>query len=181
MFVVSTVLKLLTCSVATDQSTRCIQQSSTLMLLVLWRKSCHKIYFKTWFNVCTSLRIGMTRLKADGISIIQRTRKVWGPGQLNTRGNFLSLNMPTIQDGRPLSLLDAEWQQMRAEQQVGHSMISIGPDPIHAGLAIHSLCVTHGLPLRTYKLFVRVYRGKTDEDLDTKHQNTATLQKWVNL
>ena len=47
-------------------------------------------------------------------------------------------------------------------------------------MTLHSLCVTKG-PLRTYKLFVRAYGGKTDEDLDTKHQNTATLQKWVNL
>ena len=45
---------------------------------------------------------------------------------------------------------------------------------------IYSLCVTKG-PLRTYKLFVRVNRGKTDEDLNTKHNNTAILQKWVNL
>ena len=41
------------------------------------------------------------------------------------------------------------------------------------------MCYT--CPLPTYKLFVRVFGGKSDGDLDTKHQNTATLQKWVNL
>ena len=61
-------------------------------------------------------------------------------------------------------------------------MMTIGPKPkpIQTGATIHSLCVTHG-PLRTYKLFVRTYGGKSDKDLDTKHQNIATLQNWVNL
>ena len=63
-----------------------------------------------------------------------------------------------------------------------HSIMTIGPEPkpIRTGMTLHSLCVTHG-PLRTYKLFVRAYGGRTDEDLDVKHQNTATLQKWINL
>ena len=39
----------------------------------------------------------------------------------------------------------------------------------------------HKGPLRAYKLFVRAYGGKPDEDLNTKHNNTAALQKWVNL
>ena len=62
------------------------------------------------------------------------------------------------------------------------SAMTIGPEPkpIRTGATIHSLCVTHG-PLRAYKHFVRVYGGKSDGDLETKHQNTATLQKWVNL
>ena len=63
-----------------------------------------------------------------------------------------------------------------------HSVIMIEPEPkpVQTDATIHSLCVTCG-PLRTNKHFVRVYRGKIDEDLDTKHQNTAILQKWVNL
>mmetsp|Transcript_2847 Transcript_2847/g.5763 ORF Transcript_2847/g.5763 Transcript_2847/m.5763 type:complete len:366 (+) Transcript_2847:358-1455(+) len=63
-----------------------------------------------------------------------------------------------------------------------HSVMKIEPEPkpIRTGMTLHSLCVTHG-PLRTYKLFVRAYGGRSDEDLDTKHQNTATLQKWINL
>ena len=65
--------------------------------------------------------------------------------------------------------------------------MTIGPEvkTICTGLTLHSLCVTQG-PLRTYKLFVRAYRGraykgKSDEDLDVKHNNTATLQKWISL
>ena len=54
------------------------------------------------------------------------------------------------------------------------------PKPIRTGMTLHSLCVTHG-SLRTYKLFVRAYGGKIYEDLNTKHQNIATLQKWINL
>ena len=64
-----------------------------------------------------------------------------------------------------------------------HLLMTIGPEPkpICMGLTLHSLCVTHGPLLRTYKLFVRAYRGKTDEDLEVKHNNTANLQKWVSL
>ena len=60
--------------------------------------------------------------------------------------------------------------------------MTIGPEPkpICTGLTLHSLCVTN-VPLRTYKLFVRAYGGKTYEDLNINHNNTATLQKWVNL
>ena len=63
-----------------------------------------------------------------------------------------------------------------------HSVMIIGPEtkPIRTGLTLHSLRIIHGL-LRTYKLFVRAYRGKTDEDLEIMHNNTVTLQKWVNL
>ena len=62
------------------------------------------------------------------------------------------------------------------------SEMTIGPEPnpIPTGATIHLLCVTLG-PLRTYKLFVRVYGGRSDGNLETKHQNTATLQKWVIL
>ena len=61
-------------------------------------------------------------------------------------------------------------------------MMVIGPEPkpIQTGATIYILCVIHG-PLRTYKLFVRTYGGESYEDLDTKYQNTATLQKRVNL
>ena len=63
-----------------------------------------------------------------------------------------------------------------------HSVMTNGlePKPICTDLTLHSLCLIHG-PLRIYKLFVRAYRGKTDEDLEVKHHNTATLQKWVNF
>ena len=63
-----------------------------------------------------------------------------------------------------------------------HSVLTIGPEPqpIHAGLTIHFLCITR-VPPRTYKIFIRIYRGKSNEDLEVKHQNTATLHKWVNL
>ena len=54
------------------------------------------------------------------------------------------------------------------------------PKPIQTGAIIHSLCITHGL-LRTYKLFVRVYGGRSDEDVETNQQNTTTLQMWLSL
>ncbi len=46
------------------------------------------------------------------------------------------------------------------------SPMTIGPDPkpIRTGATLHSLCVTFGL-LASYKLHVRAYGGKTDEDL----------------
>ena len=63
-----------------------------------------------------------------------------------------------------------------------HSVITVGPEPkpICTGATIHSLCVTEG-PLATYKLHCRVFSRKSDEDLNRKHENTATLQKWVVL
>ena len=62
------------------------------------------------------------------------------------------------------------------------SVMTIGPDPkpIRTGATLHSLCVTKG-PLQTYKLFVRVYGGKHDGDMNTRHPNTATLLKFVTL
>ena len=56
----------------------------------------------------------------------------------------------------------------------------IDPKPIRTGATVHSLCVTKG-PLRTYKLFVRVYGGKHDGELNNHHPNTATLLKFVTL
>ena len=45
---------------------------------------------------------------------------------------------------------------------------------------MHSICVTKG-PLATYKLFVRVYGGKYDGDLNVRHPNTAKFYKFVTL
>ena len=45
---------------------------------------------------------------------------------------------------------------------------------------MYSLCVTKG-PLATYKLFVRVYGGKFDGDLNNKHPNTVGLMKFCTL
>ena len=63
-----------------------------------------------------------------------------------------------------------------------HSCMTIGPEPkpIRTGATIHSLCITYG-PLASYKVHCRVYGGKSDEDLNHKHCNTANTQKWVNL
>ena len=62
------------------------------------------------------------------------------------------------------------------------SAMTMGPEPkpVRTGATLHSLCVTKG-PLSTYKLFVRVYGGKTDEDLNQIHPNTTTLLKWISL
>ena len=63
-----------------------------------------------------------------------------------------------------------------------HSPMTVGPEPkpIRTGATFHSLCMTKGR-LRTYKLWVRAYGGKSDEDLDGANQHTETMQKWVNL
>ena len=45
---------------------------------------------------------------------------------------------------------------------------------------MHSLYVTKG-PLATYKLFVRVYGGEFDGDLNNKHPNTVGLMKFCTL
>ena len=54
------------------------------------------------------------------------------------------------------------------------------PKPIRTVAMLHSLCVTFGL-LRTYKLHVRTYGGKYDDDLGHTTVHTGTIQKWVNL
>ena len=54
------------------------------------------------------------------------------------------------------------------------------PKPIQTGATLHSLCVTEGR-LATYKLFVRVYGGKQDTDLNRRHPNTASVLKFVTL
>jgi len=60
------------------------------------------------------------------------------------------------------------------------STIGPEPKPIRTGATLHSLCVTKG-PLRTYKLFVRMYGGKKDGDLNRRHPNTTSLLKFVSL
>ena len=57
-----------------------------------------------------------------------------------------------------------------------HSPMTCGPEPkpIRTGCTLHSLCVTDG-PLSTYKLWVRAYGGKSDEDLDGTNQHTQNL------
>ena len=54
------------------------------------------------------------------------------------------------------------------------------PKPVRTGATMHTVCVTDG-PLATYKLHARTFGGKSDEDLQSRHVNVATTQKWVNL
>ena len=63
-----------------------------------------------------------------------------------------------------------------------HSPMTQGPDPkpIRTGATIHSLAVTHG-DFASYKLHVRVFGGKTDQDLGKRSNLTVGIQKWVNL
>ena len=63
-----------------------------------------------------------------------------------------------------------------------HSPITQGPEPkpIRTGATLHSLCVTKGR-LATYKLFVRVFGGKHDADLNRRHPYTSSVLKFVSL
>ena len=63
-----------------------------------------------------------------------------------------------------------------------HSPMTVGPESklIQTIDTLYTSCVTHG-PLRTYKLFVRAYGGKSDDDLDGRNAHTETTQKWVNF
>ena len=64
-----------------------------------------------------------------------------------------------------------------------HSVMTIGPEPklIWTGATLHhTVCVTTG-PLSTYKLFARVYGGKSDQDIDKHNKHTVTRQKMVAL
>jgi hypothetical protein len=63
-----------------------------------------------------------------------------------------------------------------------HSVMTIGPEPepIRTGATLHTVCITNGL-LHTYKLFARVYGGKSDEDTNTHNEHTATKLKMVSL
>jgi hypothetical protein len=64
------------------------------------------------------------------------------------------------------------------------SSITIGPDPkpIRTGATLHSMCVTFG-PLASFKLHVRVYGGRKDEDMNKRSPNVAgkSVQKFINL
>jgi hypothetical protein len=63
-----------------------------------------------------------------------------------------------------------------------HGPITQGPEPkpVRTGGTMHTVCVTDG-PLATYKLHARTFGGKTDENLQSRHENVVTTQKWVNL
>ena len=54
------------------------------------------------------------------------------------------------------------------------------PKPIITGATMHSLYVTKW-PLATYKIHVRTYGGKLDENLSREFSHTGLVQKWVNL
>jgi hypothetical protein len=54
------------------------------------------------------------------------------------------------------------------------------PKPILTGATLHTICITAG-PLRTYKLFGRVYGGKSDEDIDVHNPHTVNKLKMVSL
>jgi hypothetical protein len=65
------------------------------------------------------------------------------------------------------------------------SSITIGPEPkpIRTGATLHSMCVTFG-PLATYKLHVRAYGGREDEEMNKKTKNVEggkSKQKFINL
>ena len=62
------------------------------------------------------------------------------------------------------------------------SPCTIGPEPkpIRTGATMHSMCVTKG-PLATYMLHVRVYGGKTDEDIKKITTTVGTQQVFINL
>ena len=63
-----------------------------------------------------------------------------------------------------------------------HSIMTIGPEPkpIRTGSTLHSLAVTFGI-LAGYKLHARTFGGRSDGDLDMRHENVETIQKWINL
>ena len=62
------------------------------------------------------------------------------------------------------------------------SGMTIGPDPkpIWTDATLHSMCVTYG-PLRSFKLHVCTYGGKSDEDLSQTTLYTGTTQKFINF
>ena len=63
-----------------------------------------------------------------------------------------------------------------------HSPITFGlePKPIRNGAKINSICITK-VPLALYKVYVRVYGGKSDKDLSQTSTHTGKVQKRVNL
>ena len=60
--------------------------------------------------------------------------------------------------------------------------MTIGPEPkpIRTGATLHTVCITEG-PLSTYKLFARVYGGKSDQDINVHNVHTVTKLKMVSL
>jgi hypothetical protein len=60
--------------------------------------------------------------------------------------------------------------------------MTIGPEPklIRTGATLHTVCVTEG-PISTYKLFARVYGGKSDEDINVHNPHTVTKLKMIHL
>ena len=58
--------------------------------------------------------------------------------------------------------------------------VGLEPKPIRTGCTLHTLCVTKE-PLAIFKVYVRAYGGKIDDDLCRETEHCATVQKWVNL
>jgi hypothetical protein len=58
--------------------------------------------------------------------------------------------------------------------------IGLEPKPIRTGATLHTVCITKG-PLSTYKLFARVYGGKSDEDINIHNPHTISKLKMVSL
>ncbi len=63
-----------------------------------------------------------------------------------------------------------------------HSPITQGlePKPVRTSATMHTICVLDG-PLATYKYHAHMFGGRTDGDLQSRHINTITTQKWMNL
>ena len=82
------------------------------------------------------------------------------------------------------AVIFGRWLMMDESRTPGwyNGPITQGPEPkpIRTGATMHTVCVTDG-PLATYKLHAWKFGGKTDEDLQSRHINVATTQKWVNL
>ena len=60
--------------------------------------------------------------------------------------------------------------------------MTIGPEPkpIRTGATLHSLAISFGI-LTGYKLHARTFGGRSNGDLDMRHENVVTIQKWINL
>jgi hypothetical protein len=64
-----------------------------------------------------------------------------------------------------------------------HSAMTIDPEPkpIQTGATLHTVCITDG-PLSTYKLFaIRVYGGRSDQDINRHNRHTVTKLKMVSF
>jgi hypothetical protein len=61
-----------------------------------------------------------------------------------------------------------------------HSAMTVGPEPklIRTGATLHTVCITNG-PLSTYKLFARVYSGRSDQDINKHDKRILSLNsRW---